>query len=85
MQTGSALSGINEAGFAPLHYAVQKGQLSVARFLLDQGANVNTKDREGNTPVTVSRSNGAQTLSHMRQSLVNTYALFAINEEWRNV
>jgi serine/threonine-protein phosphatase 6 regulatory ankyrin repeat subunit B len=39
----------NELGFTPFHLAIQKGQLGAAAFLVDQGADVNARDPEGNT------------------------------------
>jgi tetratricopeptide (TPR) repeat protein len=47
------LSRIDGRGYAPLHWAVEKGQLSVATFLVENGANLNSKsqDRQGNTPL----------------------------------
>lgn len=38
-------------GRTPLHQAAQKGQLVVATFLLDNGAEVNAKDSSGETPL----------------------------------
>jgi ankyrin repeat protein/SAM-dependent methyltransferase len=35
----------------PLHSAARYGALSAAKFLLDQGADVNVKDEKGNTPL----------------------------------
>jgi ankyrin repeat protein len=35
----------------PLHSAARYGALSAARFLLDQGADINAKDEGGNTPL----------------------------------
>lgn len=39
----------NELGLTPFLLAMQNGQLGAAAFLLDQGADVNARDPEGNT------------------------------------
>ena len=42
----------------PLHNAASKGQLEVARFLLDNKAQVTAKDNSGSTPLHVAANNG---------------------------
>lgn len=37
---------LNEAGFAPLHKAAQNDQTDSAKFLLDQGADIDVRTRE---------------------------------------
>lgn len=41
----------DDAGFAPLHYAAEKGQLTVARFLLDHGVAVDRRSKGNETPL----------------------------------
>lgn len=41
----------DNSGRTPLHQAVEKGQITVARFLLDHGAEVNLRDNSGRTPL----------------------------------
>lgn len=43
------LNARNELGLTPFQVAMQRGQLGAAAFLLDQGADVNARDPEGNT------------------------------------
>jgi ankyrin repeat protein len=45
------LDALDVAGFAPLHYAVDRGHLDVVKVLLEEGANVNTKDENRRTPL----------------------------------
>ena len=40
-------------GFTPLHFAAQRGSLEVLRLLLDRGAEVDARNRFGNTPLFV--------------------------------
>jgi ankyrin repeat protein len=39
----------------PLHLAVRAGHIEIVKFLISQGANVNQRDDEGNTPLHYSR------------------------------
>lgn len=39
-------------GRTPLSYATEHGSLHVVNILLEQGANINTIDYEGSTPLT---------------------------------
>lgn len=48
----------SEGGFTPLHTAASRGQLTVARFLLDSRANVNAKSANGETPLTLAAVQG---------------------------
>lgn len=41
-----------------LHYAAEKGDMSTAASLVDQGADVNARDTYGQTPLSVAASNG---------------------------
>jgi len=44
-------------GFTPLHLASMVGNLAVATFLLDNGADVNTLDFEGYSPLVRAKAN----------------------------
>jgi len=49
---GAKVNETDERGITPLHVAAGKNRLDVARSLIEQGANVNARDRElGNTPL----------------------------------
>jgi ankyrin repeat protein len=41
----------DEAGYTPLHGAVEYDHTEVARLLLDRGASIDPQDRHGNTPL----------------------------------
>ena len=41
----------NEVGQSPLHYAIELGHVEIAQILLDQSADVNTKDNDDWTPL----------------------------------
>jgi ankyrin repeat protein len=45
-------------GFTPLHTAANQGQLIVARFLLDNGADVNCRNSNQETPLTLAAARG---------------------------
>jgi ankyrin repeat protein len=45
-------------GFTPLHTAANSGQLIVARFLLDNGADVNCRNGNQETPLTLAAARG---------------------------
>ncbi len=45
-------------GFTPLHTAASQGQLTVARFLLDNKANVNARNNNHETPLTLAALQG---------------------------
>jgi hypothetical protein len=50
----------NWNGITPLHWAVENGNDDIARLLLLYGAEVNSRDRNGSTPVYLAASNGAR-------------------------
>ena len=49
LETETNLEVRNELGLTPLQVAGQAGQLGAAAFLIDQGADVNARDPDGNT------------------------------------
>ena len=38
-------------GSTPLHLAAREARLSVVKYLVERGANVNVRDNHGNTPL----------------------------------
>jgi hypothetical protein len=49
LKNGGNVDETDRTGNTPLHYAVRRGHLEVARLLLDQGANINLFDASGMT------------------------------------
>ena len=49
---------IDHIGWTPLHYACAKGQLSVAQFLITNGANPNSRSPNGSTPLMMAAQSG---------------------------
>ena len=53
---------IDHIGWTPLHYACAKGQLSVAQFLIANGANPNSRSPNGSTPLMMAAQSGNEEL-----------------------
>ncbi|KAI1174743.1 heterokaryon incompatibility protein-domain-containing protein [Nemania sp. FL0916] len=43
---------------SPLHHAAQRGYLTIVELLLEAGADVNSRDYQGKTPIALARKNG---------------------------
>jgi len=52
-------------GYAPLHFAIIGGHLDTVKLLLDHGAKVNWKDKDGNTPLTIAEKRGEQSIADL--------------------
>lgn len=50
------IDGKNQSGQTAVHLACQNGVESILKELIDKGANVNCRDKDGNTPLHVSIS-----------------------------
>ncbi len=46
-------------GMTPLHYATDRGFVALAKYLIEKGAALNAKDKDGQTPLRKARSNAA--------------------------
>ena len=53
---------VNKSGWAPLHYACSTGKLSVAQFLVSNGAKVNALSPSDTTPLMMAVSSGNELL-----------------------
>ena len=51
LRYASRLDQANISGVTPLMAAIQKGRVETARFLLDQGARPNARNKDGHTPL----------------------------------
>jgi ankyrin repeat protein len=49
--SGASLNQGDDAGFTPLHIAIQEKRVDVVNFLLENGADPNQKDKYGNSPL----------------------------------
>lgn len=66
----------NTYGRTPLHIAALKGNWAVARLLLHQGANPNTKDQKGDTPGALAAKRGMVVPSDLLPQLGNGNSVF---------
>ncbi|WP_265024115.1 ankyrin repeat domain-containing protein [Wolbachia endosymbiont (group A) of Epagoge grotiana] len=49
---------VKDKDIHPLHWAAQQGNLNIAKFLVDQGADIGAKDNNGRTPLRVAAYSG---------------------------
>lgn len=47
-----------EGGKTPLHWAAEKGNGTIVRLLLDNGADINAQTDDGNSPLSLARNKG---------------------------
>ena len=51
LRAGAAIDHIDNSGMTPLHLAARFGNISLVRILIDEGANIGVKDRQGMSPL----------------------------------
>ena len=56
MKAGAIVSSLNDKGETPLHVATSWDNMFGAKFLLENGANINLKDQDGKTPLDYAES-----------------------------
>ena len=54
------ISTLDDFGKTPLHYAAQRGANISGLYIMTKGADVNRKDKDGNTPMGVALLSGHQ-------------------------
>ncbi|MCR5261878.1 MAG: ankyrin repeat domain-containing protein [Candidatus Gastranaerophilales bacterium] len=57
LRAGADINGLNNDGKTVLHQAVITNNLQSAKFLIENGANVNIKDQNGHTPIFYTEQN----------------------------
>ena len=67
---GAAIDALNAAGRAPLHEAILidtalRRKPEVSRVLIEKGANVNLKDRDGSTPLILALAGGSAEIARL--------------------
>ncbi len=65
MQSDPALVTAKLDGYTPLHLASMVGNKELARFLIDNGADVNARDFEGYSPLVRANANGNDEIAKM--------------------
>ncbi|MCA1299457.1 ankyrin repeat domain-containing protein [Stappia indica] len=65
MQNDPTLITAKVDGYTPLHLASMVGNTEVAKFLLDNGADVNARDAEGYSPLVRAKANGNDEIAKM--------------------
>lgn len=65
MQNDPALITAKADGYTPLHLASMVGNTEIAKFLLDNGADVNARDAEGYSPLVRAKANGNDEIAKM--------------------
>jgi ankyrin repeat protein len=50
---GAQMNVADQFGNTPLHYAAGKGAIDVVQFLIEQGSDANTRNKQGLTPFAV--------------------------------
>ena len=65
---GAEVNALDGAGFAPLHLAAMRGDLTVATRLLLRGAETSTQTHDGQTPATLARSHGHEPMARFLET-----------------
>ncbi|WP_353272227.1 ankyrin repeat domain-containing protein [Wolbachia endosymbiont (group B) of Alcis repandata] len=62
---------VNQCSDTPLHIAVCLGELTIVRFLLKIGAQVDVLDGEGKTPIDIAKDNNRKDIAKILQPLIS--------------
>lgn len=82
IKAGCILNEKDDNGLSPLHVAVQRGLVDVAKVMIENGANVNDVDLQKQTPLHIAANNGNDVLAELL--LANHAELKILDNERRN-
>lgn len=82
IKAGCVLNEKDDNGLSPLHVAVQRGLVEVAKVMIENGANVNDVDLQKQTPLHIAANNGNDVLAELLLS--NHAELKILDNERRN-
>lgn len=64
-----------------MHLAIKAGRLKIVKLLLDQGANINAKDKDGKTPLDIAIDRKHDSiLKYLKQAQLNEQLLAAVKD-----
>ena len=69
IQAGADIHVIDQEGNTGLHYALQSGNIEVARYLIKKGADYNHSNNDGETPVQIAVENGYETVLELMTNI----------------
>ncbi|MBK8395912.1 MAG: ankyrin repeat domain-containing protein [Leptospiraceae bacterium] len=71
----------DKQGFTPLHYSIKSGNLEITKFLIEKGADKNTKNNNGKTPIDIAPKKSKPTLI----KILNTTKLIPLQKSTKNI
>ncbi|MCA7010493.1 ankyrin repeat domain-containing protein [Wolbachia endosymbiont of Tribolium confusum] len=82
-KNASGINDVNNNGSTPLHVAIQGNKSSTVKFLLNKGASIQVKDKDGKTPLDLAKQEGYTNIVQMieqRQSDLDEELLTAVRD-----